>query len=185
MKGGMRFGAGRPSNRRKTWQVQRLDVYRMASSGRIAADANALNVAYSFPFADGVREVRDYIRIVRRPCTLGGTRALFTCPRCGRDCAVIYCNGWPACNRCAKLAYQSQSEDAIARSWRRTRRIETRLGWRNDAPHRRPKGMRSTTFECLRATWWREVEYRDAEMARFMAWMLARHPSLAGALSGF
>jgi len=50
-----------------------------------------------------------------------------------------------ACRHCQRVAYSSQSEDVMARTWREQRRIEERIGedWQ------RPKGMRQHTYERL------------------------------------
>jgi hypothetical protein len=68
------------------------------------------------------------------------------------------------------MGYPSQSEDTMARSWRRTRKIETKLaGGAREWNYRRPKGMRKATFERLREAYWREEEIRDRALADFIA----------------
>lgn len=179
MKGGWRYGAGRPSNRRKTWQVARCDVHRLARAGHIPAHATSLRFAYTFRFADGPRDIDTQVSIVRQPCTLGGTRPMFVCPHCRRTCGVIYCNGWPACIRCARLSYQSQSEDPLGRSWLRTQKIEARMGCSEHGPRRRPKGMRQATYARLLSAWWDEDMFRDYTLTAYMDTMVARYPFLA------
>jgi hypothetical protein len=49
------------------------------------------------------------------PCNYGGARPWWTCPECGRRCAIVY--GHPfACRRCANLAYKSSRSDAFTRA---------------------------------------------------------------------
>ena len=64
----------------------------------------------------------------------------------GLDSNIIcYSNTGGRRRHCQRVAYSSQSEDVMARTWREQRRIETRLGddWQ------RPKGMRQRTYERL------------------------------------
>ena len=55
-----------------------------------------------------------------------------------------------ACRRCARVAYYSQSEDAIDRMWRKQRKIEAKL---------ERKGLHEKTKEKLWARW-NEAEAR-------------------------
>jgi hypothetical protein len=94
------------------------------------------------------------IEIERTGCYLGGARAWWRCPCCGRRVALLYLANVIACVRCLGLVYASQSEDAMARTWRKQLEIERRLscsderwnGWEQS------KGMRKATFDRLRAT---------------------------------
>ena len=66
--------------------------------------------------------------------------------RCPRRVAVLYLRqGVFACRHCQRVAYSSQSDDALDRMWRKQAKIEGRLvdNWR------RPKGMRQCTFQGL------------------------------------
>lgn len=78
-----------------------------------------------------------------------GTRPMFTCPRCGKRCAVVYFggNGW-ACRKCLRLVYLSEAEDAMGRLWRKQRKIEGRL-LDGENYYQKPKGMHWRTFNQL------------------------------------
>lgn len=138
MRGGSRFGAGRPAWHAKTSQVLQLDVRHLARMGwlpggasaqvrwssgasigyRVNEDASAIVLLYSYGFSDGRRDIAQSVSIERKPCRFGGSRPWFCCPRCWRRVAIIYLHGWPSCRRCARLVYPSQAEDATSRSWR-------------------------------------------------------------------
>ena len=126
-----------------------------------------LRVTYRYTFAEGEREVGQSIQIQKTPCHLGGSRPWFTCPRCYRKVAILYLWGWPRCRTCCRMAYPSQSEDATARSWRRTRKIEKKLGAEFPAP--KPKWMRRATYERLWEAGCHEEEIREEALAAFMA----------------
>lgn len=88
------------------------------------------------------------------PCNFGGQRRWFTC-LCNRRCAVLYVSrDRIACRDCLRLAYASQSDDAIDRAWRRVHRLqrrlrlpESQLGW--SASLTRPKGMHRRTHDRI------------------------------------
>lgn len=188
-RGGYRYGAGRPALHLKTGAVIRLGMRDLQSQGafkygsaifgltwsnganiRAHVAGDSVTLEYRFKFAEGWRDISKCVTIVRTPCHYGGARLWFRCPRCHGRTASLYLRGWPGCRKCSRLAYASQSDDAVARSWRRTHKLETRLsGGAGQWNYRRPKGMRLATFERLRESLWREEEYRDEAMALFMA----------------
>lgn len=191
MKGGWRYGAGRPASRPQTSWASRLDVRKMARDGvlvggtattwrwsngllaTITANEASIELAYRYTFTEGERNVQAHLRMERTPCQFGGARVWFACPRCHRRVAILYLWGYPACRTCCRMGYPSQSDDATGRSWRRTRKIETKLaGGASEWNYRRPKGMRKATFERLREAYWREEEIRDHALVEFMARML-------------
>ena len=188
MKGGRRYGAGRPASRPQTSWAARLNLRKMTRDGvlvpgatttwhwsngllvTISANEASIELAYRYTFAEGERDVRAPVRMERTPCRFGGSRSWFNCPRCNRRVAMLYLWGYPACRTCCRMGYPSQSEDAIDRSWRRTWKIETKLaGGASDWNYRRPKGMRKATFERLREAYWAEEEIRDQALMAFMA----------------
>lgn len=190
MKGGYRSGAGRPATRPQTGWAARLDVRKLArdgvlmpesvttwrwSNGLVAtmrAHDHELVLSYRYTFNNGERDIEARVALERMPCPYGGSRTWFGCPRCHRRVAILYLWGWPGCRTCTRMAYPSQSEDAMGRSWRRTRKIETKLaGGAGEWNYRRPKGMRKSTFERLREAYWREEEIRDHALVEFMARM--------------
>lgn len=187
-RGGSRYGAGRPGWHAKTTDTVQIDVRRLHRDGYLSGHhsmtwrwsngavaglvtaPHAVTLTYRYNFIEGWRDVRQEVRLSRSHCHLGGSRPWFICPRCSRQAAILYLHGWPACRKCARLVYPSQSEDSIDRSWGRTYKILRRLG--QDADEyvpRRPKGMRRATFERLWDAWCREEEYRDDMIAAFAA----------------
>lgn len=188
-KGGSRYGAGRPGYRLKAEQLHRLDVRDLARrgalksagafswswhrgsepSGNIAIHVesqNALTLRYTFTVRDVARDVIERVSIARTPCPYGGSRPWFHCTRCPRRVAVLYLRqGVFACRHCQRVAYSSQSDDALDRMWRKQAKIEARLGdnWR------RPKGMRQCTYQRLIGTLNACEERRENAFAAFAA----------------
>lgn len=181
-RGGERRGAGRPRKHAKTAGKLSLDVRRLHREGHLAgrgrvtwqwssgasvaleASSDCVRLLYGYKDREGSwHEVNQPVAIITTRCHFGGHRPWFSCPRCGARIAILYLWHEPACRTCARLTYLSQSEDAIARSWRRTEKIAARLGHETKplAAPCRPKGMRRTTFERLRAAWWNEEALRD------------------------
>lgn len=105
------------------------------------------------------------IDIEWQPCRFGGFRPWFLCPDCGRRAAVLYLlHEQPKCVRCRRLAYPSQSLDEFDRSWRRTRKLEARIGCNNfmtEVPIK-PKWMHWETFAGCVGQLQREQAFRDA-----------------------
>lgn len=132
----------------------------------LAAETDHLLITYRYTFTEGEREVQTRIRLMQTPCEFGGARSWFACPRCNRRVAILYLWGYPACRTCCRMGYPSQSEDAIGRSWRRTRKIEERLGGEWPAP--RPKWMRRATYERLWDACCREEEIREQALVAFI-----------------
>ncbi len=88
------------------------------------------------------------------PCTYGGLRPWFLCPRCARRCArLVTVRGVLRCRVCLNLRYASQGADAMRRACYRAFAIRGRLGGRgslNDPFPEKPRGMHWTTYERLR-----------------------------------
>jgi len=105
-------------------------------------ETNFLMLRYTSNGADRVQE----IPIVRTPCNFGGSRPWLLCPIRGERVAVLYFRaGRFACRHCQRIAFASQSEDAVGRAWRRQRKVEDRLGPEGE----RPKGMHASTYDRL------------------------------------
>lgn len=86
------------------------------------------------------------ILMVHTPWHFGGNRAWFICPVRGERVAVLYMRGGRfACRHCQRVAYLSQSEDALGRAWRKQHKAEAKLGPDGE----RPRGMHSATYERL------------------------------------
>lgn len=168
-KGGSRLGAGRPGYKVKGEQLHRVDVRVWARQGLLSRarafswswnrggeptgnigvnviPQSAVRLIYTMTTDGEKRNIDDRVALIYKPCNFGGARPWFQCPRCTRQVAQLYMrSGRFACRHCQCVAYSSQSEDVMARTWREQRRIETRLGddWQ------RPKGMRQRTYERL------------------------------------
>lgn len=188
-RGGLRYGAGRPGYRVKAEQSHRLDVRDLARRGLLKSTGafswswnrggepsgnitvhveaqNALTLRYTFTVHDVARDVSERVGIVRTPCPYGGSRPWFHCTRCPRRVAVLYLRqGVFACRHCQRVAYSSQSDDALDRMWRKQGKIEARLGDR----WQRPKGMRQQTYRGLIATLNDCEERREDAFAAFAA----------------
>ncbi len=168
-KGGMRCGAGRPAYKVKAEHLCRVDVREWARRGYLRGacafswswqrggepagsigvrvhGSDALTLNYTATVGDVRRDVAERLTIVNTPCAFGGARPWFKCPCCARRVAMLYLRGGRfACRQCKRVAYSSQSDDALDRLWRRQHKIENRL-----APNwQRPKGMRQRTYARL------------------------------------
>lgn len=102
------------------------------------------------------------IPVERTPCTYGGDRPWFLCPRCGSRRAVLYAaqpQFW--CRECSGLVHGSTRESASDRLAERSNRIRRRLkgeeGILNAFPNR-PKGMHRRTYWRL----WIEAKQYEA-----------------------
>lgn len=184
-RGGMRWGAGRPASKGKAEACIRLDVREFARRGTLRpgyfgswswsntrtgehtgsisyrAEDGAVVLSYA---VDGEARTQR-VPILRTACHYGNTRPWFACPHCMARVAVIYFRrGGFYCRKCARVAYYSQSEDTIGRTWRVQQKAEAKLGkgWA------RPKGMHHKTRERLLETIFRCEELRDEELARYM-----------------
>jgi hypothetical protein len=167
--GGARYGAGRPAHRAKGEQLQRVDVRIWARQGYLSrarafswtwnrggeptgsigvtvVPQSAVRLGYSATINGERRIIDDRVELIYKPCNFGGARPWFQCPRCARQVAQLYMRaGRFACRHCQRVAYSSQAEDVLDRTWRKQERLEAKLGenWR------RPKGMRQRTYERL------------------------------------
>ena len=174
--GGWRFGAGRPGWKRKAESSLAFDIRKVARRnllvpgkaftwkwtngdgeeiGSIAVvvtgNPETLRLHYQWSIDnDPPNRTECSIAIDRTRCHYGGNRPWFLCPKCGRRCGVLYFRGRGAglyqCRACAGIAYASQCQDSVGRSWIKQGKIEARLldGWH------KPKGMHWKTYERLR-----------------------------------
>ena len=187
-KGGMRCGAGRPGYKVKAEHLCRVDVREWARRGYLRGACaftwswqrggepagsigvrvhgpDALTLNYTATVGDVRRDVTERLTMVNTPCAYGGARPWFKCPCCARRVAMLYLRGGRfACRLCKRVAYSSQSDDALDRLWRRQDKIEKRL-----APHwQRPKGMRHHTYARLWAGLMDCEARRDDALALFV-----------------
>lgn len=164
--GGWRFGAGRPGWKGKAESCRRIDVRRWAKEAMLRpgcmgawqwrdTETGEVTASIGYRIEEGAA-VLDYslggesrrqrVPIQRTTCHYGGTRPWFACPQCWGRVAVLFLRrGGFYCRKCARVAYRSQSEDAMGRAWRVQRKVEARLG----PDYERPKGMHWRTYERL------------------------------------
>lgn len=198
-RGGHRWNAGRPGWHVKAEHCLRLDVRRWHRDGFLRPGASGtwrwtdsysgeergiigyrvreehVHLDYS---VDGVPSGQT-VALARTRCNYGGTRPWFICPVRGERVAVLFMRaGRFACRHCQRIAYASQSDDMIGRTWRKQRKTEAKLGenWQ------RPKGMHRATRERLLSIILDCEERRDVAIAGHLSTLLGRHPSLAGEL---
>ena len=181
MAGGNRYGAGRPGWHAKAEHCLRIDVRQFKQRGLLFTGASfgwhwthghdgepagsiGVRVEQSqlaLQFAINGTNAGHTVELDRTACTLGGWRTWFRCPHCHRRCLVLYLRGGSfRCRLCGRVAYTSQSEDVIGRSWRRQRRIEARLG----PDGTRPRCMHHATYSRLLERLWACEEAREAEL---------------------
>lgn len=148
------WGAFTP-DRSETVEFDNGAVERLAF--KMSADGNAFSVAYQWPSeAQGqlAEFTQSQVRLVRRPCRFGGTRAYFMCPSCDRTTLrlAVLADGLH-CGTCGRVTWNSRREQPLQRLMRKADKLAVQLGcesWR-DAPARKPVRMRVATFERLRA----------------------------------
>lgn len=184
-KGGMRWGAGRPGWHVKAEHCRRLDVRRWhregllrpgtssawvwtdAESGERRASIGFSVAAYSVNLSFNLNgePITQHVPLDRTPCTYGGVRPWFRCPKCSRRVAVLFLRAAGfACRRCQRVAYASQSDDPCGRTWRKQSKLEARLA----ENLKRPRGMHRQTYERLLAVIWQCEEMRDCLLARYL-----------------
>jgi hypothetical protein len=162
----------------------RLDIRTVAKRGQLAAGTfiwrwslsatgeevgsvtvNSTGREMVLSYSQSGRPFTERLLVERTPCTFGGSRPWFRCPRCTRRVAVLYLRSARfVCRRCGGVGYASQSDDAVGRAWRRQSRLEARLGenWQ------RPKGMHHRTHERLLEAILACEQARDDALAAFM-----------------
>ena len=180
-KGGMRYGAGRPSYKVKAEQLQRVEIGRWHRGGYLRAGcsftwswhrgdestgsigvrvhgADSLALQYTVGSEGQRRDGTQTIRLTHTDCNYGNSRPWFACPVCQRRAGVLYMRaGRFACRHCQRVSYSSQSCDLLDRMWRKQAKLEARLGegWT------RRKGMRLPTYERIIETLVNCEERRD------------------------
>lgn len=188
-RGGWRYGAGRPGWHAKTTDCYNLDV-RDLQRRKLLDPGNAFTWTWSrggqVLASIGARAKRDHLtlsflrngqpvdvdlEIQSTPCTFGGRRLWFSCPRCSRRVAIVYLIHVCGCRKCLGLVYPSQSENPTERSWRRTRKILAMArhdGGLTSIP-RRPKRMWRKRYKRLWDAWMREDDFREASLEAYIA----------------
>lgn len=185
-KGGMRYGAGRPGWHVKAEHCRSIDARRWAREGILQAAGRAggwgwtdpdtgkqlASIGYSVVpgaltliYTMNGDPMRQHVPILSTGCTYGGRRYWFGCPWCGKRVAILYLRNLGfACRKCNRIAYASQSDDELGRTWRKQSKIERKL----DEHWRRPKGMHRATHERLVDVISDCEERRDAGLAALL-----------------
>lgn len=93
------------------------------------------------------QEHEQRVTIAWTACSFGGSRPWWLCPACCRRVAVIYMLGSPfACRHCHGIRYVCQSENVVARAFRRASKSEALLGTN---AYEKPKGMHWKTYSSI------------------------------------
>ena len=183
-RGGYRGGAGRPGWHVKVDNCLKLDVRELArrklldggsftwhwsetDSGKVVGQIGIITFSgeVRLNFTLNGTPLQQVIRLERTACNYGGTRPWFRCPRCQRRVAVLYLRSGFLCRPCGHIAYGSQSEDALGRTWRRQQKLERLLGrgWA------RPTRMHLATRARILARIFQCEEQRDEALCAFMS----------------
>ena len=136
------------------------------SSVGVATNADSIGLFYSTK--DG-EQVHLSVGLERTPCTYGGTRPWFLCPRCSRRVAVLFAGRRFWCRHCHGVAYAVENEDKLSRLLRRANTLRERVQARAGTAYPvafKPKGMHQRTFDRIRweiqelesSFWLREFE---------------------------
>lgn len=184
-RGGMRYGAGRPSYKVKAEHLQRVEIGRWHRGGYLRGvqsftwrwhrgdeptgsigvwvhGADSLALQYMVDSDDQRRDGSQTIGLAHTACNYGKSRPWFVCPVCQRRAGVLYMRaGRFACRHCQQVSYSSQSEDGCGRTWRAQGKLEKRLG----AHWAKPKGMHWATYERLLDRLGRLESERDGWLA--------------------
>lgn len=187
MRGGSRYGAGRPGWKGKVEGLLRLDIRRFVSKCELVPGAtygwqwtqddekiasigiritsnDSLSLEYNWtPDEEPTQSVVRHITLRRTNCHYGGQRVWFICPHCGRTAAILYLlRGHWYCRKSLKVAYASQSMDVMGRMHKRIAKLEAKLG----EDGRKPKGMHTSTYKRI----WEKLD--DAESRLDYAFLL-------------
>lgn len=123
--------------------------------------------------------IRSTVRLERRPCRFGGTRAFFICPRyTRRTLRLAVLAGGLSCGTCGAITWGSRRETETRRLVRRANKLAQRLRLDHFAdPPKRPPHMRTATHARIMA----KLEPLKAEIDRRVAVRMARAKGPIGA----
>lgn len=191
-RGGMRYGAGRPSYKVKAEHLQRVEIGRWHRGGYLRAGqsftwrwhrgdeptgsigvlvhgADSLALQYMVGSDSQRRDGSQTIRLAHTACNYGKSRPWFVCPVCQRRAGVLFMRAARfACRHCQRVSYSSQSGDLLDRMWLKQTKLEKRL----DAHLQRPKAMRRKTYDRLIQALLACEERREDAFASFAARLL-------------
>lgn len=125
-------------------------------SGRINYTSHADRVDLNYRYNGEDETMRLSVPLSFTPCHIGGQRAWFHCPACRRRCEVLCIAGrWPACRKCYRLPYQSQTGDKLDRLQHRQEKLESLLWGDKRKWWRRAKRQRMLAeFERIDNLWY-------------------------------
>ena len=173
--GGYGSGGWNSKGRGTADQAKRLDVNRLNRSGqlkpgttsaqywscggepsgdiRVEANEGGVTLIYRTRSYGGEwQDVKEPVTIIWEPCSFGGQRPYFLCPRCGRRIVKLYGLARFLCRQCNNLGYQCQRESASDRTLRKDWKLRARLGGEpgmaNPIPGK-PKGMHWRTYNRI------------------------------------
>lgn len=92
------------------------------------------------------------VEVTTTPCNYGGVRYWWSCPKCSKRVAVLYCAGKYVCRHCMGLNYHSQHSTPLDRLFERVSVIRAKLGWQQGIAHghgSRPRYMHHSTYDRL------------------------------------
>jgi len=170
MRGGARWGAGRPGGKIKIETLLHIDVHQWAVAGALVPgtrfisrwrrgdedigsivasmtnrDFLTLQIRFS-PDASTEQSIFRSLQLTYTPCHYGGQRVWFRCPHCSRRAAKLYLvRGQWYCRRSLNLAYASQSMNAVDRIHHHIAKLQSRL----DEDGEKPKGMHWRTYDHI------------------------------------
>jgi len=125
-----------------------------------------LGLIYGYRSGDTWLTVGETLYFDYSDCHFEGVRQWFSCPRCWSRVAVLYA-GHFACRKCLNLVYESQRENPLIRSIRRSKKAVGKLGDMTNGIPGRPKGMHRETYYRLL----REAHYQNQEIGLMVnAW---------------
>lgn len=160
---------------------------RAVADDQVQIDIRKVNRAgYLVPGADRVELLVNgtptKVCLVHTRCALGGSRAWFQCPHCGKRCAILYVRRGIGCRTCHNLRYRVEAETEGSKAYRRANKLRERLGWFPGVAFGegvKPPRMRWATFNRLLH------QYRIAELQTIGASQasLSRIDRLIGSIS--
>ena len=149
------------------WSVGR-NSYHSSVSGVVHGDHLVLKYRHR-----GAEDIEQRVDFTWTDCNYGGQRVWFSCPDCGRRCAVIYSRGkYFSCRVCCNLSYNSQCQTVMDRCFDKANNLREKIGAEVGSSHRlplfKPKYMHQKTWDKIR--WEIErLEHRGwAEMGQKM-----------------
>lgn len=173
--GGARPGCGRKRQYGRTTDYLALSAYQLRRAGAFKYQTqfrvwNALMAAHGRFDGDKLELVwgggAAVLELDYTPCSFGGYRPWFHCPKCTGRAAIIFLGRETiGCRRCLQLRYPSQSEDWIERSKRVEDSIRRKFGARHAG---RPKGMHRATYDALVEKALQQEENRSRAIGLFM-----------------